>query len=60
MKIEVLVSYSDLEIIEMRRFDIIRNIFLKFFNFDGWVEVVDIKYCWFISNILEVGFFEEI
>lgn len=59
-KTEVSVSYSDLETIETRILDISSNTSSKLSNSDDWVEVADIKYRWLTSNILEVGFPEEI
>lgn len=40
---------------------IVNLVINEIFVFDGidkWVEVVDIRYCWFKDIILEVGFLE--
>lgn len=57
---ELSVRYSDLKTIETRRFDIASNKSSKLSNSKEWVDVADIKYRWLTSNILEVGFPEEI
>ena len=59
-KTELSVRYNDLERVETRLFDITSNTSKELSNSDEWVENADIKYRWLTSNILEVGFSEEI